>query len=122
MLSMSWPKILTRPLNKKEIDDLAKEFFGDMIKVVVDVQDGSIAAGCSLHADAEQILLKNGSRQENIWGANYFPGRKKGEKIEYTALINIRPRKGNKSQFIQDTGSARRSGMSLEGTSKNEIS
>jgi len=112
---MSWPKILKTALTKKEIDDLAKEFFGDMIKVVVDIEDGSIAAGCSLHADAEQLLLKHGSTQENIWGANYFPGRKKGERIEYTALINIRPRKGNKSQFVQNTDIRKKVGNIIKG-------
>ena len=112
---MSWPEILKNPLTRKEIDDLAKEFFGDMIKIVIDVEDGSIAAGCSLHADAEQLLLKHGSKQEDIWGANYFPGRKKGEKIEYTALINIRPRKGNKSQFIQDADIRKKVGNIIRG-------
>jgi hypothetical protein len=112
---MSWPKILKHPLNNNEINELAKEFFGDMIKIVVDVEEGSIAAGCSLHADAEQLLLKHGSKQENIWGANYFPGRKKGEKIEYTALINIRPRKGNKSQFIQGADIRKKVGNIIKG-------
>ena len=41
---MPWPKILKNPLNKQEIDDLAEEFFGDMIKIVVDVEEGSIAS------------------------------------------------------------------------------
>jgi hypothetical protein len=54
-----------------------------------------------LHADAEQILLKNGSEQDNIWGANYFPFRNKGERLECTALINIRPKLGNRSQLIE---------------------
>ena len=112
---MSWPKILKHSLSKTEINELAKEFFGDMIKVVVDVEEGLIAAGCSLHADAEQILLKHGSKQENIWGANYFPGRKNGEKIEYTSLINIRPRKGNKSQFIQDADIKKKVGNIIKG-------
>jgi hypothetical protein len=112
---MAWPKILKTPLTKKEVDDLAKEFFGDMIKLVIDIEDGSLAAGCSLHADAEQLLLKHGSKQENIWGANYFPYRKKGEKIEYTALINIRPRKGNRSQFIQDEDIRRKVGNIIKG-------
>lgn len=112
---MSWPKILKQPLSKKEIKELAEEFFGDMIKVAVDVEEGLIAAGCSLHADAEQLLLKHGSKQDNVWGANYFPGRKKGEKIEYTALINIRPRKGNKSQFIQDPEIRKKAGNIIKG-------
>jgi hypothetical protein len=97
---MAWPKILKSPLNKTETRSLAEEFFGDMIKVVADVGTGAIAAGCSLHADAEQLLLKHGAKQSDLWGANLFPGKKAGERIEFTSLINIRPRQGNKTQYI----------------------
>jgi len=97
---MAWPKILKSPLNKTETKALAEEFFGDMIKVVIDVETSAVAAGCSLHADAEQLLLKHGAKQEDLWGANLFPGRKAGQRIEFTALINIRPRYGNKTQHI----------------------
>ncbi len=71
-----------------------------MIKIVIDIQKEVLAAGGSLHADAEQLLLKHGSKQENIWGANFFPFRKKGERLEYTALMNIRPRHNNPGQHI----------------------
>ncbi len=98
---MEWPKILHKPLNEKQIKKLAEEFFGDMIKVVVDIEEHKLAAGCSLHADAEQLLTKHGSKQINIWGANYFPFKNKGERLEYTALMNIRPRHNNPNQLIQ---------------------
>ena len=97
---MFWPQIIKSPLSKNKVKELAEEFFGDMIKVVIDVQKESLAAGGSLHADAEQLLLKHGSKQENVWGANYFPFRKKGERLEYTALMNIRPRHNNPGQHI----------------------
>jgi hypothetical protein len=67
---MEWPKILKSPLNKTETKALAEEFFGDMIKIVAYVETGAVAAGCSLHADAEQLLLKHGAKQQNVWGAN----------------------------------------------------
>ncbi len=98
---MKWPRILNSPLNKREVKALAEEFFGDMIKIVVDIELGEIAVGGSLHADAEGLLLKKGSTQVNIWGANYFPGRAGGKRLECSALINIRPRKGNRSQIIR---------------------
>jgi len=97
---MEWPSILKSPLNKTETKTLAKEFFGDMIKVVVDIETGAVAAGCSLHADAEQLLLKHGAQQQSVWGANIFPERKAGQRIEFTSLINIRPKQGNKTQYI----------------------
>jgi hypothetical protein len=99
---MSWPRILKAPLTQKQTKELTEKFIEDMIKVAVDVKEEVIAAGCSLHADAEQLLLKHGSQQNNVWGANYFPFKKKGQRLEYSALMNIRPRQGNPSQLIQD--------------------
>ncbi len=77
-------------------------FFEDMVKYVVDVERGVAAVGGEMHADAEQALLDDGSRQADLWGANYYPGRGPEECIEYTALINIRPAQGNRSMEIQD--------------------
>jgi uncharacterized protein DUF5674 len=73
------------------------------VKFVVDVRRRIAAVGGELHADAEQRLLEAGSAQEDLWGANYYPGRGAEECIEYTALINIRPSRGNRSMEIQDT-------------------
>ena len=37
---------------------------------------GEVAAvGGELHADAEALLLEQGSQQKDLWGANYYPGR-----------------------------------------------
>lgn len=60
------------------------------------------AVGGEMHADAEQVLLEDGSRRADLWGANYYPGRGPGECIEYTSLINISPARGNRSMEIQD--------------------
>jgi hypothetical protein len=47
-------------------------------------------------------LLDGGSRQEDLWGANYLPGSSPDTCIEFTSLINIRPAHGNRSMEIQD--------------------
>ncbi len=85
-----------------ELRRLVDLFFEDMVKYVVDVERGVIAVGGEMHADAEQMLLDDGSRQADLWGANYYPGRGREECIEYTSLINIRPAQGNRSMEIQD--------------------
>jgi hypothetical protein len=85
-------------------DDLRRlvdAWFGDMVKVVVDVRRGVVALGGELHADAEALLLEQGSRQDDLWGANYFPGLGPERCLEFTALINIRPAQGNRSMEIQ---------------------
>ena len=77
-------------------------FFEDMVKYVVDVRRGVVAVGGEMHADAEALLLEEGSAQSDLWGANYWPGRGRDGCVEYTALINIRPADGNRSMEIQD--------------------
>lgn len=85
-----------------ELRRLVLLYFEDMVKYVVDVERGVIGLGGEMHADAEQLLLEDGSRQADLWGANYYPGRGREDCIEYTSLINIRPAAGNRSMEIQD--------------------
>jgi hypothetical protein len=94
--------VLERPIAADTLRRLADTTFGDMVKYVVDVRSRVVAIGGQLHADGEAVLLERGSRQEDIWGANYYPGRGHDGCIEFTALINIRPRQGNRSMEVQD--------------------
>ncbi len=95
--------IAERKLEASELARLVHLFFVDMVKYVVDVERRIAAVGGQLHADAEQLLLEDGSRQADLWGANYYPGKGVSDCIEYTALINIRPAQGNRSMEIADT-------------------
>lgn len=92
------------PLELRRLVDL---YFGDMVKIVVDVRRRVAAVGGELHADAEQVLLSQGSAQADLWGANYYPGQGAEGCIEYTALINIRPSQGNRSMEIEDAETRR---------------
>ena len=91
-------------IENSELDRLVGAYFGDMVKLVVDVRREVVAVGGELHADAEQLLLERGSRQADLWGVNYYPGRGAEGCLEYTALINIRPSQGNPSMEVQDAG------------------
>jgi hypothetical protein len=81
---------------------LVERHFEDMVKYVVDIERGVAAVGGELHADQEALLLEHGSHQQDLWGANYYPGRGPEGCIEYTSLINIRPAQGNRSMTIED--------------------
>jgi len=94
--------IIDRRIAPAELARLVARFFGRMVKLVVDVRRGVIAVGGELHADAEQQLLAAGSRQADLWGANYYPGQGRDGCLEYTALINIRPAQGNRSMEIEE--------------------
>jgi hypothetical protein len=93
--------VLERPIEPADLARLLG-LFGDMIKYVVDVERGVIAIGGELHADAEQMLLEQGSRQTDLWGANYYPGQAREGCIEFTSLINIRPARGNPGMEVED--------------------
>ncbi len=73
--------------------------YENMIKIVVDIRRRYLAGGGEMHADCESALLDDGSEQDDLWGANWFPHE---QRIEFESLINIRPRLGNRSILIQD--------------------
>jgi hypothetical protein len=92
---------LTERIDASELRRLSERFEG-MAKYVVDVDRRVIAIGGEMHADAEEVLLDSGSRQADLWGANYYPGRGPEGCIEFTSLINIRPSAGNRGMELQD--------------------
>lgn len=94
--------VVASRIEPAELARLVRRYFGDMVKYVVDLRRNVAAIGGELHADAEQVLLEDGSRQEDLWGANYYPGLGPDGCIEYTALINIRPSQGNAGMEIGD--------------------
>jgi len=69
------------------------------IKIAVDIERGILAGGGEMHADCEKELLEDGSRQENVWGANWYPLEKQ---VEFESFINIRPRQNNRGMVIKD--------------------
>ena len=73
------------------------QVFGTYIKLAVDVEREVVAGGGELHHDCEQALLDDGSRQTDIWGADWDPV---GE-VRFESLINIRPRQGNPDLELQ---------------------
>lgn len=88
------------PISQENLTLLCQAWFGSFVKIVVDVELEILAAGGELHADAEAKLLEQGSLQGNIWGANFYPFKPADKRLEYTALINIRPRDDNPGMEI----------------------
>lgn len=95
-------EIIRTKASKEKIKELADNSFGSMFKLAIDIERGILAAGGEFHADGERPLLEDGSKQKDIWGANYYPFEKPHNRIEYTALINIRPSNGNCGMKIED--------------------
>lgn len=91
--------LLRSQVTKQQLDEML-EVLNSYIKLAVDIRQGTIAGGGVLHADCEATLLDNGSKQEDIWGADWIPHTKQ---IRYEALINIRPKQNNPSMDILDS-------------------
>lgn len=91
-----------QPIGAAQLGDLVDRFFGDMVKLVVDVRRRIVAVGGELHADAEAVVLERGSTQAGLWGANYYPGLGPDDCLQFTALINIRPTQDNPAMEVQD--------------------
>lgn len=75
------------------------EAYEDYIKLAVDVRRGTLAGGGIVHADCEAVLLEDGSKQEDVWGADWIPSTRE---LRYEALINIRPDQDNPSMTVMD--------------------
>jgi len=94
--------IADRELSKAELQTMASEYFGDMVKGVADVDRGLLALNAELHADLEALLLEDGSHQNSLWGINLYPDMDGEDFLEFDSLINIRPMQGNRSRGVED--------------------
>ena len=80
-----------------QVAEMLKEH-ESMIKIVVDIRRRILAGGSEMHSDCESVLLADGSEQDDLWGANWYPA---DQEIVFDSLINIRPRLGNRSTLLQ---------------------
>jgi len=59
-------KIVTDEISKKELTEMSKKMFGNLVKAVVDIEKRIMAIDADLHADEEALLLENGSAQKDL--------------------------------------------------------
>lgn len=100
MINCQWSVmilVLDKEATGEQLKKVAEDFDGIYIKVVVDIEREILAAGGERHFDAEQKLLKNGSKQADLWGGGVDV--KSGE-IDYNSMINLRPSQDNPSRDI----------------------
>jgi hypothetical protein len=92
--------ILRSQATSEQVAEMLKEY-ETMIKIVVDIRRRILCGGGEMHSDCESTLLDDGSEQDDLWGANWYPAE---QEIIFESLINIRPRMGNRNILIQDEG------------------
>ncbi len=109
VLKVADVEIIREPVTLEHLNAMAEDLFGDLVKAVVDVQQGIMAVGGELHADEEALLLDSGSRQVDVWGINLYPAdRGQPGWIEFDSMINVRPSQGNRSRSVEDPATQRR--------------
>lgn len=101
-------KLVTRKITRKELNDMAKDKFGNLVKAVVDTEKGVMVVDAELHADEEAFLLESGSLQSNLWGINLYPENREDEFIEFDSMINLRPGDNNFTRSV-DSENVRKS-------------
>ena len=95
-------KIIKKPIKLKELQKIAREQFGCLIKAVVDVEKGVMAIAGEMHSDEEVVLMEKGSKRKDTWGINLYPEKPKSEWIEFDSIINIKPFYGNRSRGVEN--------------------
>ena len=93
-------EIIDKSVSRQYVSAMQDNFFGDMVKGVVDVEKGLLALDAELHADLERLLLDNGSEQFDLWGINLYPELEGDDFIEFDSMINIRPFQDNPSRDV----------------------
>ncbi|OGW77181.1 MAG: hypothetical protein A3J52_01990 [Omnitrophica bacterium RIFCSPHIGHO2_02_FULL_49_9] len=100
-------KVITDTLSFDELKRMAASTFGDMVKVVVDLDKNLVALDAELHSDLEALLMEQGSQQKSLWGINLYPEMTGDDFIEFDSMINMRPSQGNRSRGV-DNGELRK--------------
>lgn len=93
--------ILTSPITRAQLTDIAAQKFGNLVKAVVDIEKNIMAIDADLHADEEAELLSRGSSQKNLWGINLYPELTDEQFIEFDSMINVRPSAHNGSRYVE---------------------
>lgn len=89
--------ISSKPFVLEEIEQL-KEQFEVYIKTVIDIERKVCSAGMDRHFEGEKELIKQGSKQSDIWGGGIDLETKE---IDFNSFINIRPKDNNTKNDIQ---------------------
>jgi hypothetical protein len=96
-------KEISTQISLAELLEMAAPNYENFVKAVADVAQRLLVVDMDLHADGEQYLLENGSKQGDLWGFNIYPGSYGADEfLEFDSMINIRPQQNNRSRNISD--------------------
>ncbi len=88
--------IIRSKINSEPLKQVAEDLKG-YVKVVVDIQRKILSAGGEKHVDGEQLLLKDGSRQDDLWGAGLDL---ETNEMDFDSMINLRPAQNTSREIL----------------------
>ena len=88
--------IIRTEIDPQSRQKIAEDLKG-YIKVVVDLRRKILSAGGDKHVDGEQLLLKDGSRQEDLWGAGLDL---ETNEMDFDSMINLRPAQNSSREIL----------------------
>ena len=95
-------KIVRDSIAREELKALAHEQYGDIIKAVVDVEQGFMGVGGELHVDIQTLLIEQaGSRGDTTWGINLYLDKTGDDFIEFDSMVNLKPLLGNRTRSVE---------------------
>ncbi len=89
--------IIRERATKEQLDEMLK-IWGVFIKIAVDIEREILAGGSERHYECEEELLKDGSKQKDLWGADWCPYTRE---IVFESIINIRPSQNNRTMIVK---------------------
>jgi len=97
-------KIVKDKIEISELKEMAKKMHGELVKLMVDVEQGIIAFDAPMHSDLLELLIKEeGSEPKDLWGINIHPDKTGDDFIEFDSMMNLKPALGNRSRNVEDT-------------------
>jgi len=91
-------KIVKNPITRFELKKIAQVGFGDLVKSAVDIKQEIMALGGEMHMDEQMELIeKENSKTEFIWGINLYPEKEGDDFIEFDSMVNLKPAFGNRT-------------------------
>ncbi len=97
-------RIVNDVITREELRKLAHEQYGDMIKAVVDVEQGIMGVGGELHVDIQSTLIEQGhSRGDTTWGINLYVDKTDDDFIEFDSMVNLKPLLGNRTRGVDSS-------------------
>jgi len=96
-------KIIKNKISIEELREMSKNMFGNLVKVMVDIEKKIMAVDAPMHADLLEFLIeKEQSEPKNLWGINIYPEKTGDDFIEFDSMMNLKPAFGNMTRGVDN--------------------